>query len=73
LFQKQDLLKDHLRERFYVTSPGIPSFTGLLINVSVKCLEFGDVKYENTPMDGDHLYIDRHPGTYLQRLSSEAG
>lgn len=72
LFRKNDLLKDHLRERFYVTSPDIPPFTGILLNVARTNLEFGDVRVGNSQAEGN-LFVDRHPGTYLQKVNDAAG
>lgn len=72
MFTKRDLLNDHLRERFHVSAPGVPAFSGLLLNVSKANLEFADVKYNNQPAEG-HLFVDRHPGLHLQRLNDAPG
>ena len=72
MFRKNDLLRDHLRERFHVTAPGVPAFTGLLLNVGKANLEFADVKYNGVTAEG-HLFVDRHPGLYLQRLPNATG
>lgn len=72
MFRKHDLLKDHLRERFHVTAPGLPAFSGLLLNVSKTNLEFADVKVSNQAGEG-HLFVDRHPGLYLQTVTDASG
>ena len=70
---KNDLLKDHVRERFHVTAPGIPDYTtGILIKVAKTNLEFADVKVRGEPAPSP-LYVDRHPGTYLQKVSDAPG
>ncbi|AAN01624.1 hypothetical protein FDI14_gp009 [Mycobacterium phage SirDuracell] len=73
MFEKKDLLKDHVRERFYVT-PGhdVPPFTGILLNVAKANLEFGDVRVENHQVEGT-LFVERHPGLYLQRVNDATG
>lgn len=72
MFRKNDVLKSHLRERFYVTAPGVPPFTGLLVHVAKANLEFTDVRVGSEPAEGN-LIIDRHPGTYLQSVNGAAG
>jgi hypothetical protein len=73
LFRKTDLLKDHLRERFYVTAPGVPAFTGLLISIAKANLEFADVRVGNAPAEGASLFIERSPSLYLQRVTDATG
>lgn len=69
---KRDLLKDHLRERFHITAPGLPDFTtGLLIHVAKSNVEFADVKVNGQAAQGN-LYVDRHPGTYFQSVTTDA-
>lgn len=73
MFRKTDLLNDHLRERFYVT-PGhnVPPFTGILIGIAKSNLEFGDIRVNGQPGEGS-LFVERHPGLYLQTVNDATG
>jgi len=66
LFRKEDLLKDHLRERFYVTpKDGSQPFSGVLVHVAKRNYEFADIKANNQAADGP-LFIDRNNVSYIQ-------
>ncbi|ACF34177.1 hypothetical protein Kostya_10 [Mycobacterium phage Kostya] len=55
-------------------TPGhdVPPFTGILLNVAKANLEFGDVRVENHQVEGT-LFVERHPGLYLQRVNDATG
>ena len=66
MFRKNDLIKDHLRERFHVTpKDGSQPFEGVLVGSSKTSFAFADVHFGGFPA-ASPLFIDRDNISYIQ-------
>ena len=69
LFRKNDLLKQHRRERFHVTpKDGSSPFSGILVGVAVSNYQFVDVTVGGHVAESP-LFIDRANVSYIQAVS----
>lgn len=69
----ENLLEEHLRERFYVTTKDNSfAFTGLLMHAAKTNYEFADVRVNGQPAAGESLFIDRVNVAYMQRVVEPA-